>query len=583
MLSYHSFSQNQKTADSLIRIYNQDKLTGEARLKLLDDIAADHPVYTEKVKYANLLIKEAKEAGSDLWLHRGYLELGQGYRLQGDLSLALGAFLKCIEAAKRGYDQEGIGTGDAAIADVYSLYGDNKNAKHYYNEAISLLAGITDSITYASIILNTGEEYFRENDLDSAYIYYERAGKVFRKLNFTTGIAYAQGNCGMVQTKSGKYELAEKNLNEAIAVLEKKKDYYPVCVYLTYLSDIFHAKGDNYAAMKYAHQSLDFARQYGLKEQISDANLKLSQLYQDFGDTRKSLEYYKEHIKYRDSVNNIKSVQKMADLRTEYEVSQKQVQVNLLNQQKRSQQIIIIATVITAALIFLLAFGLYRRYIFIRKTNLVIEEEKNRSDNLLLNILPEETARELKQRGEVQAKKFESVTVLFSDFAGFTKIAEKVSPEHLVKSIDIYFREFDRITTKYGLEKIKTIGDAYMCAGGLPGKTVTQAKHVILAAREITEVVKNRIGGREDIIRFDIRIGIHTGPVVAGIVGLRKWQYDIWGDTVNIASRMETMSEPGRINISETTYEETKNEFPCEYRGVMDVKNRGSLKMYFLS
>ena len=293
--------------------------------------------------------------------------------------------------------------------------------------------------------------------------------------------------------------------------------------------------------------------------------------------------HYKDHIIYRDSVTNIKSVQQMADLRTDFEVSQKQIEVDLLSQQKRNQQIIVVATIIALFLIGLLAFGLYRRSIFIQKTSKIIEKEKDRSEKLLLNILPEETALELKEKGRVEAKKFESATVLFSDFIEFTKFAEQVEAEQLIKSIDFYFKEFDKITTKYGLEKIKTIGDAYMCAGGIPTENNVHAKKVIYAAKEMIELVNKALKTQDDLIHFEIRIGVHTGPLVAGIVGTKKWQYDIWGDTVNIASRMESKSASGMINLSETTYNQIKDEFPCQYRGELEVKNRGSLKMYFLS
>ncbi|MCK5469203.1 MAG: adenylate/guanylate cyclase domain-containing protein, partial [Cyclobacteriaceae bacterium] len=165
----------------------------------------------------------------------------------------------------------------------------------------------------------------------------------------------------------------------------------------------------------------------------------------------------------------------------------------------------------------------------------------------------------------------------------FTKFAEYVEPEQLIKSIDFYFKEFDEITTKYGLEKIKTIGDAYMCAGGLPTENQTHARKVILAAKEMIELVNRELQTQDDLIHFEIRIGVHTGPLVAGIVGTKKWQYDIWGDTVNIASRMESNSESGMVNLSETTYYEIKDEFPCEYRGELEVKNHGPMKMYFLS
>jgi class 3 adenylate cyclase len=342
------------------------------------------------------------------------------------------------------------------------------------------------------------------------------------------------------------------------------------------MTDIFLQKGDDPSAMNYAKRSLDLAKQYGLKEQISAANHKLSELYERQGDHRSSLSYYKDYINYRDSISNLKSVQQMADLRTNFEVSQKQVEVDLLKQEKRNQRIIVLSLIVTLGLVISILSILFFYY-------RTISKEKKRSETLLLNILPAETAKELKRNGKVDAVKFDDVTVLFTDFISFSKLAEHLEPEQLVKSIDFYFRAFDEITTKYNLEKIKTIGDSYMCASGLPTANKTHASNIINAAREMIELVRSEMKAKDGLIHFDIRIGAHTGPVVAGIVGIKKWQYDIWGDTVNIASRMESKSEPGRINLSETTFQEIKDEFPCEYRGEIEVKNRGSLKMYFLN
>ena len=394
-----SYSQNQKVADSLIQIYKKSKLTGDARLELLDNIAANHTVTSEKINYAEQLIAEAQKSSNDYWLYKGYIELGNGYKLRGELDSALDAFQKSLQAATRADYKEGIGGAYASIASVYSVNGNRKNAKLYYNRAIEILSRTNDSVNYASVILNAGEEYFQSDDYDSALMYYERSGKIFQKLEYVIGMAYSLGNCGMVYAKLGKNDLAEENLNQSISILDKLKDYYPICVYLTYMSDIFREKNNDQAALRYAQRSLDLARQYGLKEQIGDADKTLSQLYENSGNYQKALGYFKDHIIYRDSVNNIKSVQQMADLRTEYEVSQKQIQVDLLNQQKRNQQTIIIATVISSFLILLLAFGLYRRYNFIRETSRIIEEEKNRSETLLLNILPEETASRIKKQG----------------------------------------------------------------------------------------------------------------------------------------------------------------------------------------
>ena len=213
-----------------------------------------------------------------------------------------------------------------------------------------------------------------------------------------------------------------------------------------------------------------------------------------------------------------------------------------------------------------------------------LTREKERSDSLLLNILPYETAEELKQNGHSVPKSFEQVTVMFTDFKDFTQMTENLSPEELVSEIDYCFKAYDLIVSKHGVEKIKTIGDSYMAAGGLPVPNNTHAKDVVRAALEIEQFMFNhnerRVkSGKEPI---QIRIGIHTGPVVAGIVGTRKFAYDIWGDTVNLASRMESSGETGRINISGSTYELIRDEFSCAYRGKIEAKNKGAVDMYFV-
>jgi class 3 adenylate cyclase len=230
-----------------------------------------------------------------------------------------------------------------------------------------------------------------------------------------------------------------------------------------------------------------------------------------------------------------------------------------------------------------LAIGLFRRNKFIEKTKQLVEIEKDRSDKLLLNILPEGTAKELKDNGKVTPQKFDSVTVMFTDFEAFTKYSQDLTPELLVKSVDYHFSKFDQIIEKYGLEKIKTIGDSYMCAGGLPIPTKDHAQKMLHAAFEIRDFIENiKSSEVREITHFNIRIGIHTGPVVAGVVGLKKFAYDIWGDTVNIASRLESNSEPGKINISENTYQLIKESFDCEYRGEIKAKNKGMMKMYYV-
>jgi adenylate cyclase len=252
----------------------------------------------------------------------------------------------------------------------------------------------------------------------------------------------------------------------------------------------------------------------------------------------------------------------------------------------------------TASLILLLLFAVgvlaylvfwYKRKSKKEKDNIefIVNErtaellrEKNKTDVLIANILPKETATELKNTGKASSQKFDMATVLFSDIQGFTKIAEQLNPEKLIDQLDNFFFHFDSVVEKYNIEKIKTIGDAYMCAGGIPYKNRTNPVEVVLAALEMQEYMR-KIKLRDENF-WDLRIGIHTGAVIAGVVGHKKLSYDIWGDTVNTASRMESSGEAGKINISGHTYELVKDFFICEYRGRMPVKYKGDIDMYFV-
>ena len=242
-------------------------------------------------------------------------------------------------------------------------------------------------------------------------------------------------------------------------------------------------------------------------------------------------------------------------------------------------------------LVVIIAVGLFGRLRFVNRTNKIIQKEKDRSDELLHNILPAEVAAELKEKGESEARDFEHVTVLFTDFVEFTQTAEKLSAKELVSEINTCFRAFDEIIQKYQIEKIKTIGDAYMAAGGLHVPRTSEPGDVVRAALEMQEFMIKHQSEREEqnLPAFKMRVGIHTGPVVAGIVGVKKFQYDIWGDTVNTASRMESAGEPGKVNISHDTYillnthTDSEQQFEFESRGKISVKGKGEMEMHFVT
>jgi class 3 adenylate cyclase len=213
-----------------------------------------------------------------------------------------------------------------------------------------------------------------------------------------------------------------------------------------------------------------------------------------------------------------------------------------------------------------------------------IKVEKHISETLLLNILPTDVAMELKKYGKVEPVSHESVTVLFSDFKGFTEISETISAKELVAEINHCFGAFDEITTRYNIEKIKTIGDSYMAVGGNFSGNECTPWHVVSAGLEMQEYIKKRKKEREleGKFSFNMRVGVHSGPIVAGVVGVKKFQFDIWGDTVNIASRMESNGEIEKLNVSGVTYELIKDKFDFEFRGLLPVKGKGEMAMYFV-
>ncbi len=565
LISFFGFGQNLSVSDSLKQIYFTDE-DRKLDVILLSSIAENETNPDSAIKYADLIKRHADN--DSLLLTAGIFKAG-ALRMKGEYNEAMEVGFEAMGIAVRTKNEHFIGMLDIVLANIYSENEDPANASKYFNSGIRFLRKENDSLTLGKALFNAGDNYLQIGKLDSALMFTKESEVIFRELNSEHFRAYSLGNLGGIYFKLGNESLATSNIEKAIDILQRKGDEYPISEYMLYLVEINMHQGDYDTAYNYARESLEKANKFGLKEIISQANLKLSEIAEYQNNHEASLEYYKNHVALRDSIHNIESVKEMAGLRTDFEVSQKQLEVDLLNTQKRTQRIIM----------YSLGFILLLAVIFYRK----ISNEKSRSDLLLLNILPLKTAKELKEKGKVEAKKFDAVTVMFTDFESFTQHSQSLSPEKLVKSVDHYFSAFDKIIEKYHLEKIKTIGDAYMCTGGLIRKGPLEPVKVIRAAFEIIDFVqKEQESDNDDIAHFRIRIGINTGPVVGGVVGTKKFAYDIWGDSVNVAARMESNSEAGRINISENTYQLVREKFDCEYRGEINAKNKGMMKMYFV-
>jgi len=227
---------------------------------------------------------------------------------------------------------------------------------------------------------------------------------------------------------------------------------------------------------------------------------------------------------------------------------------------------------------------LRRSLLQLQQTKHELQDQREKSERLLGKIFPASVAHDLKEDQRASARFYNSATILFADFVGFTKLAENMAPKELIEQLDGFFSALDEIAERHGLEMLKTIGDAYMCAGGIPEVSRTHTVDSCLAALEMQHLIArmNRDRAKFRLPLWDLRVGLHTGPVIAGVVGRRKYIYDVWGDAVNVASRMESAGAVGKINISEQVYQRTKELFEFEPRGSVEAKNKGPLEMYFL-
>lgn len=395
--------------------------------------------------------------------------------------------------------------------------------------------------------------------------------------------------------KSGKDSKAIKKYEEALekAESERNKEVQMSChLELAGLKDNvinYREALDHYEAFsKLYHQQLS-DKNKTLQDSVSGLKTKVDS-------SQEQIELQQSEIQQKDS--DIKKKNNEIDsLTTEYlqaQLANKELELEnqknelalKASENRRNILLFSLAIAILAGLFIGRGYFLKRKGVrVLRQKNYEIVMEKQKSDRLLLNILPEKIAEELKEFNKTTPARFDHATVMFTDFKGFTKYAENNAPEELIALVDHYFQAFDRIVEKYNIEKIKTIGDAYLCVSGIPEANENHAANMIRAAFEFRDFVNQTELERkgQDLPYLQMRIGIHTGPLVAGVVGLRKFAYDVWGDTVNVAARMEQSGEPRGINVSQDVYDLAGTGFEFTFRGEVEAKNKGKLKMYFVN
>lgn len=583
------------------------------KINLLSKLSYNYPYINpdEGLRYGHQALELAEKLSWVRGVADSYSAIGANYANKADYASALNYEYKALKIYEQLKDLPRQAGMLRNIAIVLRTSKNRTKALEYALNALNIYQNLNDSTSMALMYGNIANVYYSLKNKEKVIEYNFKALDLYEKLKNAQGTARIIGNIANFYAGEGEFNKAmvyyfdalrkETGLGNKNGVTRNMGNIGETYLDI-YRSDSGAIKADSLVpAGKTAnlHKALEFlkatiagAREMQQTEYYLAFGEVLSEAYSLSGNKEDALNIYKEYIIVRDSVYDVEKINEAARKEMDYEYGkredsiafQKQLtDVKLVQEKKlRGREKLFYST----GLILILVFSsfMYKRWKVTQKQKRIIEKEKIRSDELLLNILPSEVAEELKEKGGADAKQFDEVTVLFTDFKNFTLMSERLSAQELVNEINYCYSAFDHIITKNGIEKIKTIGDAYMCAGGLPVVNTTNATDTVRAAIEIRDFVLAEKQKREAAGKpfFEIRIGCHTGPVVAGIVGIKKFAYDIWGDTVNIASRMESSGEPGKVNISGNTYQLVKDTFHCIHRGKIQAKNKGEIDMYFV-
>jgi adenylate cyclase len=548
--------------------------------------------YLQALAWDNKGLSVAIVTGDKGLVALSYLNIGNVHNIQGNNPEALKYFFLALKLYEETGDKQGVGFSYNNIGNAYESIGNFDEALKNHICALKAFIALGDKKYISVGYSNVGIDYLNHENYSMALENFFLALEIVQEVGDKIVIAQTYNNIGDIYKVQGNFTEAVKNELKALKIQEQCSDKGGMASTFVSLGNIYIKQHRYNEASELLNKGLTISMDIGVIDHIKEAYLGLVELDHALGNYQQELIHYKKYITIRDSVTNNETTQRMTRLAMQNNYTKieslakaeqdKKDAVGLKELQK--QKIMRNAFVGGFTIVFLFAG------IFFSQRN-KIARGKKRSDELLLNILPDEVAEELKAKGAIEAKQFDQVTVMFTDFKDFTSITERLTASELVSEIDACFSEFDKIISNYNVEKIKTIGDSYMCAGGLPLANNTNAVDVLNAGLKIQEFMTNRLQqkAQQHMETFEIRIGVHTGPVVAGIVGVKKFAYDIWGDTVNIASRMESSGEAGKINISGTTYDLVKDlggvnatKFSCKYRGKIPAKNKGEIDMYFV-
>ena len=518
-----------------------------------------------------------------------------------DFPVALEHSLAQLRLVEQMDDRGAAAAIKSTVGNIHDMMGNADEAERWQKEALHTYEELNDSLGIARASNNLGTTLDAHGKSDEALSHLERALVIARALGNPAGEAICTAAIANHYQRIEDFEKALAMNREVIALFEKLDDPFNLAAANINTGEILtHLERYDEAKVHLRH-GLELAGPIGAKQWLTNAHAALYDVAMKEGDASSALEHFTKYIDYRDSIQNEANTRKAVQEQMQYDFEKKEAVAQAAHEEEVRRQKLVRNGVI-GGLVFALLF-----LVVVWRQRNRINAARKRSDELLLNILPAEVAEELKDKGHADAKHFNTATILFTDFKGFTQLSEQVTPAELVEELNSCFKVFDGIMGKYRIEKIKTIGDAYMAAGGLPDPSHGSPTDVVRAALEMQDFMKRHKAERAAAGKpyFEMRVGIHSGPVVAGIVGVKKFQYDIWGDTVNTASRMESSGEVGQVNISEATYRAvvgaqltvdglgngsrttddrqlTAPALTFTPRGKVQAKGKGELEMFFV-
>jgi len=586
--------QNGKFAEALkyhfeaLNIFQKLNITGSVaivHLFIAQDYADDGN-YFEALKYLGKSLEGFEKTGNQAnqgVVHNIFAWVYDNLGMYPDALKHSYAALKIFEDTG---DKHGFAIQSGSMAENLEEQGKFQEAVKIYEQTIQALRAVDDFINESLTYGHIARCHTRMRNYPEALKYYRIAFEKGKKINNSTCMASAYSGVGDIWADQENYREALKNYLSADQLFQVVANKPSLTGLYSKIGACYVRAGNLEASKHFFDKALQFGKEMESIGELNNYYKSIVQFDSAKGNWKNAFEHFKLYTFTRDSIYNKENTKKMVQIRMQYAFDKKEAAVkaeqekkDALAKQELQKQKLVRNGFMGGFVIVMLFAGVF----FYQRNR--IKKGKKLSDELLLNILPAEVADELKAKGSADAKLIDEVTVLFSDFKDFTQLSETLTPEALVAEINACFSAFDMIMQKHGVEKIKTVGDAYLAAGGLPVPNKDHAVRVLNAAIDMQEFMQQRKLRREadGLFFFEARIGVHSGPVVAGIVGIKKFAYDIWGDTVNTAQRMESSGEPGKVNISESTFARVNTQFKCLYRGMISTKGKGEVGMYFVT